>query len=70
MLWCNVIISIICWIICTATSIGEMTRNPEPNFWVNISTIGYHKYKISCALYHSSLPINVHVNHCDMLNLI
>jgi hypothetical protein len=24
----------------------------------------------SCALDHSSLPNNVHVNHCDMLRLI
>jgi hypothetical protein len=28
------------------------------------------KFKSSCALDHSSLPNNVHVNHCDMLRLI
>jgi hypothetical protein len=26
--------------------------------------------KASCAFDHSSLPNNVHVNHCDMLRLI
>jgi hypothetical protein len=25
--------------------------------------------KASCALDHSSIPNNVHVNHCDMLRL-
>jgi hypothetical protein len=28
------------------------------------------KSKASCALDHSSLPINAPVNHCDMLRLI
>jgi hypothetical protein len=27
------------------------------------------KSKASCALYHFSLPNNIHVNHCDMLRL-
>jgi hypothetical protein len=31
---------------------------------------GYHKYKASCALDHSSLPNSVPVNHYDMLRLI
>jgi hypothetical protein len=57
-------------IICIATSRGEVMMNPEPNFWVSISTIGNRKYKASCALNHSSLPNNVPVNHCDILRLI
>jgi hypothetical protein len=69
MLWCNVIISIICVNVCIATSRGEVMRNLEPNFWVSIWTIGYRKYKVICALDHSSLPNNVLVNHCDMLRL-
>jgi hypothetical protein len=47
-----------------------VTSNQKPNFWVNIWTICYHKYKASCVLDHSSLPNNVPVNHCDMLRLI
>jgi hypothetical protein len=70
MIWCNVIISIICLIVCIATSRGEVMRNLVPNFWVCISTGSYRKYKPSCALDHSSLPNNVHVNHYDMLRLI
>jgi hypothetical protein len=57
-------------IVCIATSRTEVTTNPMPNFWVNISTTGYCKYKASCVLDHSSLPNNVHVNHYDMLRLI
>jgi hypothetical protein len=49
---------------------GEVTRNPEPYFWVTIWITGYHKYKASCALDHSSLPNNIPVNHCDILRLI
>jgi hypothetical protein len=41
-----------------------------PNFWVNISIIGYRKYKASYVLDHFSLPNNVYVNQCDMLMLI
>jgi hypothetical protein len=70
MLCCNVTISIICLIVYIATNKGEVTRNSEPSFWVSISTAGYLKYKASYALDHSSLPNNVHVNHCDMLRLI
>jgi hypothetical protein len=70
MLWCNVTISIICSIACIATSRGEVTKNQKPNFWVNIWTISYRKYKASCVLDHSSLSNNVLVNHCNMLMLI
>jgi hypothetical protein len=31
MLWCNVTISIICLIVCIATSRSEVTRNPKTN---------------------------------------
>jgi hypothetical protein len=70
MLWCNVTISIICLIVCIATSRGDVTRNQKPNFWVNIWTISYRKYKASCALDQFSLHNNVPVNHFDMLRLI
>jgi hypothetical protein len=71
MLWCNVTISIIFLIVCIATSRGEVTRNQKPNFWVNIWTTGYCKYKASSTLDdHSSLPNNVLVNQCDMLRFI
>jgi hypothetical protein len=48
MLWCNVTISIICLIVCIATSRGEVTRNLEPNFWGNIWTtrLSQVKYKL------------------------
>jgi hypothetical protein len=70
MLWCNVIISIICLIVCIAMSRGDVTSNQNPNFWVSIWTTDYHKYKASCALDNFSLPNNVPVNHCNMLRLI
>jgi hypothetical protein len=70
MLWCNVTISIICLIVCIATSRGEVAGNQKPNFWVSIWTTRYRKYKASCAIDHSSLPNNVLVNQCDMLRLI
>jgi hypothetical protein len=69
-LWCNVTISIICLIVFIATSRGEVTSNQKPNFWVNIWTTGYPKYKACCAFDHPSLPNNVLVNHYDMLRLI
>jgi hypothetical protein len=31
MLWCNIIISIICLIVCITTSRDEMTSNVKPN---------------------------------------
>jgi hypothetical protein len=70
MLWCNITIYIIFLVVCIATSIGEVTRNMKPNFWAASGLKGYRKYNVSCALDHSSLPNNVHVNHCDMLRLI
>jgi sensor histidine kinase YesM len=69
-LWYNVTISIICLIVCIATSRAEVTRNQKPNFWVSFWTTDYRKYTTTCAFDHSSLPNNVLVNHCDMLMLI
>jgi hypothetical protein len=48
-------------------SSSEVTRNPKTDL---VKTPRNRKYKASCALDHSSLPNNVHVNHCDMLGLI
>jgi hypothetical protein len=70
MLWCNVTISIICLIVCIATSRGEVMRNLVPNFWVSMSTTGYRKDKTSCTLDHSSLPNNLRINRCGILRLI
>jgi hypothetical protein len=41
MLWCNITISIICFIVCIATSRGNVTRNLKLNF------LGHHlDYKV------------------------
>jgi hypothetical protein len=65
-LWCNVTISIICLIVCIATSSSEVTRNPKTNLLKYLES----QSQGSCALNHFSLPNNVSVNHCDMLRLI
>jgi hypothetical protein len=42
----------------------------NPTFGSASGRQGYHKYKAIYALDQSSLPNNVHVNHCNMLMLI
>jgi hypothetical protein len=52
--------------ICIATSSSEDTRNLKTSLG---STLDLES-KASCALDHSSLSNNIHVNHYDMLRLI
>jgi hypothetical protein len=42
----------------------------SPTFGSSSELQDYRKYQGSCALDHSSLPNNIHVNHFDMLKLI
>jgi hypothetical protein len=51
--------------VCVATSSSEVTSHLKSKL-----VLGNLESKASCALHHSSLPNNVHVNHCDMLILI
>jgi hypothetical protein len=69
MFWCNVILSIICLFVCIAMIRSDVTRNLKPNFWGSVWTVGYRKYKPSCALDHILSSNNVHDNHRDMLRL-
>jgi hypothetical protein len=51
--------------VCVAMSSSEITSHLKTKLvHVNLES------KASCALDHSSLPNNVHINHCDMLRLI
>jgi hypothetical protein len=51
--------------VCIAMNSSEVTSHLKSK-----RVPGDLKSKASCVLDHSSLPNNVHVNHCDMLSLI
>jgi hypothetical protein len=51
--------------VCIATISSELTSH-----WKTKLVPRDLESKASCALDPSSLPNNVHVNHCDMLRLI
>jgi hypothetical protein len=51
--------------VCIATNRSEVTKILKTKL-----VLGNLESQASCALDHSYLPNNVHVNHCDMFRLI
>jgi hypothetical protein len=62
--WCDVNFAYTMFV-CIATISSEVTSHLKTKV-----VPGNRESKASCALDHSFLPNNVHVNHCDMLMLI
>jgi hypothetical protein len=62
--WCDVNFAYTLFV-CIATSSSEVTSHLKTKL-----VPGNLESKASCAVDHSSLPNNVHVNHCNMLRLI
>jgi hypothetical protein len=58
--WCDVY-SVYTVFVCIATNSSEVTSHLKTKL-----VPGNLESKASCALYHSSLPINVPVNHYNM----